>query len=142
MTETFIKPVPVPDEDSEGFWSAAAQHVLALRRCTECGFFGYPPTVICRSCLSTRRSFAYEPVSGRGQVVTWSVMHQAFLPGFRGDVPYVVVDVELVEQPGLRLVAQLIGPAEGLAIGAPVEVVFDDVAPGVSVPHFALAGPA
>lgn len=107
MTETFIKPVPLPDEESEGFWRAAADHVLALRRCTECGFFAYPPTVICHSCLSPRRSFAYEPVTGRGRVVTWSVMHQAFLPGFRGDVPYVLVDVELEEQSGLRLVTQL-----------------------------------
>jgi uncharacterized protein len=139
VTDTFVKPVPVPDEESEGFWRAAGEHVLAIRRCTECGYYAYPPTVICHSCLSTARSFAYEPVSGRGKVMTWSVMHQAFLPGFRDDVPYVVVDVELDEQPGLRLVGRLAGPSEGLAIGAPVEVTFEDVGAGMAVPQFALA---
>jgi uncharacterized OB-fold protein len=68
-------------------------------------------------------------------------MRDAFLPGFQGDVPYVVADVELDEQPGLRMVARLVdGPAARLVLGAPVEVAFDDVADGVAIPCFRLAG--
>jgi uncharacterized OB-fold protein len=66
-------------------------------------------------------------------------MHDAFLPAFRADVPYVVVDVELEEQPGLRVVGRLVDGADTpLRIGAAVETVFEDVAPGVAVPHFRL----
>ena len=137
------KPVPVPDEGSRPFWEAAASHVLAIQCCDNCGWYSYPPVMICPNCLSYERSFRYQPVSGRGTVRTWTVMRDAFLPGFRPDVPYVVVSVELEEQAGLKIVGRLVdGPEAPLAIGAPVEVVFDDVADGVSVPEFTLAGRA
>jgi uncharacterized protein len=134
------KPIPVPDPESEGFWEAAASHVLAIQRCEHCGWYAYPPHTVCKSCLSPQPSFRYEPVSGRGRVTTWTVVHQAFLPGFAGDVPYVVAEVELEEQEGLRMVARIVeARPDDLALGVPVEVVFHDVADGVAVPHFALA---
>ncbi len=139
--EIVAKPVPVPDEDSAGFWQAAADHVLAIRRCSACGWYGYPPVMLCHRCFSPAREFHYEPVSGRGRVKTWTVLRQAFLPGFRPDVPYVVADVELEEQEGLRMLVQLVDtPIEAVRVGAPVEVVFDDVATGISVPHFTVVG--
>src|SRR5437764_5884220 len=91
------KPVPVPDEYSEGFWEAAAAHVLAIQRCQTCRFYSYPPVTLCQSCLSQDRAFRFEPVSGRATIRTWTVMRQAFLPGFQGDIPYVVAEVELEE---------------------------------------------
>lgn len=131
------KPIPVPDPLSEGFWSAAAAHVLAIQRCTACGWYAYPPNVMCGNCLAPEPSFHYEPVSGRGRVTTWTVVHQAFLPGFAADVPYVVAEVELEEQEGLRMVARVGGARPGdVATGLPVVVAFDDVAAGVAVPHF------
>ena len=131
------KPVPVPDAESEGFWAAAASHVLAIQRCTNCGWYAYPPNIACSNCLSPTPSFRYEPVRGQGRVTSWTVVHQAFLPAFAADVPYVVAEVELEEQQGLRMVARLVGVRPGdLAIGTPVEVAFDDVATGIAVPHF------
>jgi hypothetical protein len=67
-------------------------------------------------------------------------MRQSFLQGF--DVPFVLVDVELVEQADLRLIGRLLdGPDAPLKIGDAVRLAFEDVAPGVSVPAFTLAGP-
>lgn len=139
-------PVPVPDEDSAGFWAAAAEHVLTVQRCTHCGRYAYPPGVVCTGCLAPEPSFRWEPVSGRGRVASWTVIHQAFLPGFAAEVPYTVLEVELEEQDGLRLVARQAGDGRP-TLGAPVEVVFDDVGEGVAVPRFALvpagaAGPS
>jgi uncharacterized OB-fold protein len=132
------KPVPVPDPGSEGFWAAAASHVLAIQRCTNCGWYAYPPNIVCSNCLSPEPSFRFEPVCGRGRVTTWTVVHHAFLPAFAADVPYVVAEVELEEQEGLRMVARLVDVRPGdLTIGMPVEVVFDDVAAGIAIPHFA-----
>jgi uncharacterized OB-fold protein len=95
--------------------------------------------MLCRQCLSPERKFGFEPVSGRGTIKTWTVMRDAFLPGFRPDVPYVVAEVELEEQAGLRMIAQIVDGADAdLAIGSPVDVVFEDLAGGVAVPHFQL----
>jgi uncharacterized OB-fold protein len=75
--------------------------------------------------------------------VTWTIVRQAFLPGFHADVPYVLVMVELVEQAGLRLVGRLVDGVDApLRIGAAVEVVIEDRGPGAAVPAFALADAA
>ncbi|HEX2563093.1 MAG TPA: OB-fold domain-containing protein [Acidimicrobiales bacterium] len=130
----------MPDPVSAEFWAAAASHVLAIQRCTDCGWYAYPPNVVCSNCLAREPSFRYEPVSGRGRVTTWTVVHQAFLPGFAADIPYVVAEVELAEQEGLRVIARLAGVRHrDLAIGTPVEVAFDDVAAGIAVPRFVSA---
>jgi uncharacterized OB-fold protein len=133
-----VKPVPAPDALSEGFWEAAARHVLAIQRCVHCGTFAHPPDVVCRTCLAPEPRWRFDAISGKARVHTWTVLRQSFLPGFQADVPYVVVEGELVEQRGLRLVALLLdGPAAPLSLGAPLKVVFEDVR-GVAVPRFRL----
>ena len=133
------RPVPVPDERSRPYWDAAADHVLAVARCSVCNAYSIPPDVVCQHCHSTEPKFTYVPVSGRGVVRSWTVMHQSFLPGFDDLIPFVLVDVELAEQADLRTIGRLLdGPDASLAIGAPVRVAFEDLAPGVSVPAFEL----
>jgi uncharacterized OB-fold protein len=64
-------------------------------------------------------------------------VRDAFLPGFADEVPYVIGDIELVEQPGLRMITQLVGLTAGeLKVGLPVTVRFQDLAEGLSVPQF------
>jgi hypothetical protein len=139
VSDVPAKPVPVPDEQSAAFWAAAANHVLALARCAHCGTYVHPPGVVCPGCLSTDGQFAFVPVSGRGTVRSWTVLRDSFLPGFRDDVPFVLVDVELDEQAELRLIGRLVdGPEAPLRIGDRVTTVFDSLAPGVAVPAFAL----
>ena len=139
MTEPLTRPVPVPDERSQGYWDAAADHVLAVARCSVCGKFSIPPDVVCQHCHSTEPDFTFVPVSGRGVVRSWTVMHQSFVPGFDDLIPFVLVDVELEEQDDLRTIGRLVdGPDAPLAIGMPVAVAFEDLAPGVSVPAFEL----
>jgi hypothetical protein len=53
-----------------------------------------------------------------------------------------LVDVELAEQGGLRMTGRLLdGPDATVSVGAPVQVAFEDVAPGVGVPAFRLVAP-
>lgn len=134
---TAARPVPVVDDQSAPFWKAAADHVLTVARCTRCAWFSHPPDVVCPNCRSTDPEFVFTPVSGRGRVMSWTVVRQSFLQGF--DVPFVLVDVELVEQAELRLIGRLLdGPDAPLQIGSDVRVEFEDVAPGLSVPAFSL----
>lgn len=134
------RPVPVPDEASAPFWAAAAEHLLTVACCARCARFAVPPDIVCPHCHSTDPGFEFTPVSGRGTVRSWTVVRQALLPGFDDDLPFVLVDVELVEQDDLRLIGRLLdGPDADLRVGAAVTVGFEDLAPGVAVPAFELA---
>jgi uncharacterized OB-fold protein len=131
--------LPVPDDSSAAFWSAAAEHVLTVARCGQCGQFAMPPDVVCPHCRTTDPGFEYAPVSGRGTVRSWTVVRQAFLPGFDDDLPFVLVDVELAEQVDLRLIGRLLNGVDAeLHVGDGVVVSFEDLAPGVAVPAFEL----
>ncbi len=137
---TATRPVPVPDQQSKPYWDAAARHVLTAARCARCGALSLPPDVVCPHCGTTEPEFAFTPVSGRGAIRSWTIVRQSFLPGFDGDVPFVLVDVELAEQADLRLIGRLLDGVDApLHVGGRVEVAFEDVAPEVSIPAFTLA---
>ncbi|MEB8336160.1 Zn-ribbon domain-containing OB-fold protein [Streptomyces endophyticus] len=137
------RPVPVPDSQSAPYWEASARHTLALARCGRCAAFALPPDVTCPHCHATDPGFAYEPVSGRGTVRSWTVVRQSALPGLVGEVPFVLVDVELDEQAGLRMIGRLLdGPDSPLRVGDRVRAAFEDVTPNVSVPAFTFGGVA
>jgi hypothetical protein len=138
MSHDDAKPLPVPDELSAGYWEAAAAGTLALPRCAVCGRYALPPTAVCPNCGSTDPRFRAQPVDGGGTIRSWTVVRDAFLPGYAGDVPYVLVDVELDAQADLRMIGRLVdGPDAALAVGDPVTVTFDQLAEGVAVPSFA-----
>jgi uncharacterized OB-fold protein len=135
---TSARPLPVPDESSAAYWSAAARHVLTVARCGQCGALTLPPDVMCSVCGSTDPGYEFTAVSGRGVVRSWTVVRQSFLPGF--DVPFVLVDVELEEQHDLRLIGRLLdGVGADLRLGAEVQVAFEDVTAETAVPAFELA---
>ena len=70
-----------------------------------------------------------------GVVNSWVVFHQAYFSSFKDDIPYSVAEVELEE--GTRLLTNLVEVAnEDIAIGMPVEVVFDDVTNEVTLAKF------
>lgn len=133
------RPLPAPDDTSAAYWSAAADHVLTVARCARCGRFSVPPDVVCPHCHSTDPGFEFTPVSGRGVVRSWTVVRQAFLPGFDDEIPFVLVDVELVEQAELRLIGRLLDGVDAkLRVGDAVTVGFEDLAPGMAIPAFEL----
>lgn len=133
------RPVPVPDPLSAPYWSAAAEHVLALARCSRCRQLTHPPDVVCPLCQHTDPAFTFEPVAGGGTIQSWIIVRQSFLPGFVDQLPLVLVDVALDAQSDIRLIGRLLDGSEAsLAIGQRVKIAFEDVAPDFSVPAFAL----
>jgi uncharacterized OB-fold protein len=128
------KPVPVPDDLTQPFWAAAKEHRLVIQRCGECGYYNHPPRPFCDACLS--RDLAFEPVSGRGKIYTFTVMHQRDVAGFENEAPFINIVVELDEQAMLLMVGDLpIAERDRVRIGAPVEVAFED-RDGVTIPQF------
>jgi uncharacterized protein len=129
----YSKPLPQVTPEMRPFWEAARRRELVVQHCRSCGTPRFPARDICSRCLS--RDAEWVPVSGRGTVFSWAMMHQVYHPGFAGEVPYAVVVVALEE--GVRLVSNLVDcPAGDLRAGMPVEVVFDDVTPEVTLPKF------
>jgi uncharacterized OB-fold protein len=129
------KPIPLPDELSRPYWEGAREHVLRIMHCESCGFFVHYPERVCPRCQS--RQVAPAPVSGRGVIHSYTVTHHQGAPGFQDEVPFVVALVELAEQPGLRLIANIRGCSTAeVRIGMAVEVVFEEVLPGVTLPQF------
>jgi uncharacterized protein len=129
----YAKPLPQVTPEMKPFWDAARRHELVLQRCRGCGAHRFPARDICSRCLA--RDAEWTPVSGHGSVFSWAVMHQVYHPGFASEVPYALVVIELEE--GARLVSNLIDcPPGEIRAGMPVEVVFDEVTPEVTLPKF------
>ena len=129
----YRKPLPRIDEETRGFWEALARHELYVQRCRDCGTRRFYPRALCPACLSD--STEWQRASGRGTVYTFTVTRQNQSAGFRDALPYVLAVVELEE--GVRLMTNLIGCApDAVRIGMPVEVVFEDVTPEVTLPMF------
>jgi uncharacterized protein len=74
-------------------------------------------------------------MSGRGTVFSYCVMHLPLVAGFVP--PYLVVEVELEEQRGLRVTTNILNcPIDGVRIGMAVKVTFEDREGGFSLPQF------
>lgn len=127
------KPVPVPDEISAPFFEGARAGRLMLQHCGACGRWSFPVRERCPHCLAA--ALEWRAASGRGTLYTFAIMHQVMNPGFAGDVPYNVAQVDLAE--GVRMVANVTGVAnDRLRVGMALEAVFETVGDGVSIPKF------
>jgi uncharacterized OB-fold protein len=128
------RPALPPNEITKFFWDAAKEHKLVLQRCDGCGYYIHWPGVICPRCGSDHLSPAQ--MSGKGTIFTYTVVHHVFHPIYAADVPYSIAIVELDEQPGLRMLANIIDcPNDALYIGMPVEVTFQDL-DSITLPQF------
>lgn len=110
---------PGIDSDNEGFWRATAGGALELCWCPACQLYRHPPVDVCPKCWGPNN---FRAVSGRGTLFSFIVVHRAISPGY--PVPHLIGLVELAEQPGLRLPAQLTDidhPTVGLPVQAVIE---------------------
>ena len=119
MCSSDLRVVPQPDALTQPFWDAAAKGQLVVQRCQACGFWSHPPRIMCNKCHSL--DMKWEPVSGKGRLYTWSVMHMQSITGFEDRVPYTTLLVELDEQPKLLLLDEV---SLGLAPKV-VEMIFE-----------------
>ena len=130
--------LPEPDADSAPYWEAARRHELVVQRCGGCGALRHPPRIACPYCLDERSEWTR--ASGRGTIYTFVRIAHAVLPQWRGRPPYNVAQIALDEDPRVRIVGDVVDAMDRLRCGLPVEVVFDDVAEGVSIPRWRLVG--
>jgi len=133
MTSAPAKPIPEITPAMQPFWEAARHRELVVQRCRACGTLRFPARIVCSRCLA--HDVEWVPVSGRGEVFSVVVMHQAAHPAFAAEAPYAVAVVALEE--GARMLSGIVGCApHDITIGMPVEVEFEQRGPEVLLPVF------
>jgi len=128
-------PIPAVTPEMREFFDGARAGRLMVQKCNSCGALRFPAHDLCSRCNSTASRWV--PVSGRGEVFSFNIMHQLYHPGFASQVPYAVVMVELEE--GCKFVSNLLGvKPHDIRCGMPVEVTFEKLSDEVSMPKFRL----
>lgn len=145
--------INIPDNDTEykGYFEAAREHRLVVKRCLDCGLLRGEPGPGCPWCPSLK--WEWHQVSGKGTIHSYQIVAHTVIPGFRDWAPFPIVLVELDEQSGqptpddgLRFAANLLDgelnpeQEENVAIGKRVEVVFLEGEDGFALPQFKLSG--
>jgi uncharacterized OB-fold protein len=126
---------PTPDPWTEPFWQATRERRLAIQTCEACGSLQHPPGLMCRRCGGSE--LGWRDVSGRGELYSFTVSEQSFVPGFEDALPLPIGLVEIVEQSGVRLLTNLlVDDVESLRVGIALRVVFEPIADGYVLPQF------
>lgn len=104
------------------FYDRLRAHELVFQACSAYEAVVFPLRTVCPSCggehLELRRS------AGRGVLHSLTEQHRPAHPSFADRVPYTVALADMAE--GFRVLASVADPA-GLAVGTPVQVVFEAV---------------
>jgi uncharacterized protein len=129
----YAKPLPHIDEESRPWWEATQRHELYIQKCRDCGDLRFHPRTLCTNCQSSNTEWV--KCKGTGHIYTFTVTNQNGASGFRDSLPYVLAWVQLDE--GVKLMTNIVDcPPEQVKIDMPVEAVFDDVTPEVTLVKF------
>ena len=71
-----VKPLPIPDSDTQPFWEGCRKHTLLFQKCLACGFVRWPPSIACPSCYGSETEWI--TASGKGKIYTFAIYHKAF----------------------------------------------------------------
>jgi uncharacterized OB-fold protein len=98
--------------------SAELTSPLLIEHCDDCARWVHPATGECRDCGGPLEA---RPVSGQGTVFTYTVNYHPYNPDV--PTPYVIALVELSEQSGLRVAANIVDcEPDSVACGMAVEI--------------------
>jgi len=78
------------------FWQWCDRGELRLQRCVRCSRLCWPVLSACEHCSS--EEFAWEPMSGRGTIVSWCTFERDYFQGML-PIPWDTILVELEEGP-------------------------------------------
>ena len=127
------RPMPVIYPENTPFFEALKKHELHIQRCKDCKEFYFYPRTQCPHCLSENTEWV--KVSGKGKVYSFTICERPGNPAFANDTPYNVAIIELNE--GVRMMSQVIDcENKDIKCDMPVEVVFKDTTPEISLPYF------
>ena len=134
------KVIPVPNELSQPFWDAVNERRLMLQNCTACDKLQYPPQPACQVCGSAD-NLQWKEVDGKGHIATFIVIEDGRLNRRMPDQPYNLALVTLDADSAVNFYSNLPGvPPYKAPVGAAVEVMFEEVAPGQLIHEWRVVG--
>lgn len=113
--------LPQMTRETAAFWTGGEHGQLLIQRCTACGLYQHPPLPICSACRT--ETVVPSAVSGKGKVKTFTINHQAWLPGL--DEPFVFAAIELDEQAELYVFSNVLAAPGSVMSGMQVAVCFE-----------------
>lgn len=119
----------VTDPVTAPFWAGTRRGELLAQRCASCAHLRWPPGPVCPSCLSAGAEWVR--LDPTGTLISYCVYRRAFDKALAGAVPYAVGYIQLTDGP--RMHGRLTGPADELAVDAPVRAVFEAVTDEVTL---------
>jgi len=123
---------PIPDAESEPFWTAVNEGKLLVQECSVCGQRQLYGRSLCTNCHSA--ALTWIESSGLGTIYSRTIIRQNPNRSFKHLIPFVVALVDLDDGP--RMMSNVVGtPAEDVKIGDRVRVVFEPL-PGAALPLF------
>lgn len=132
LQQSYKKPLPEITRQSRPFWQACNEHKLLVQQCRSCGRYHLPAAELSPCCSSP---LEWVRASGRGKVHTFTILHVAYNPAFKDDLPYNVSVIEL--EVGPLLLSNVVNCANAeLRIDMPVRVVFENVTSEQALPRF------
>ena len=132
----YDKLIPSPSPETQPYWDGLNEKRLRLQQCPDCGRIRHYPRPVCDACHSM--NVTWIDASGHGKVHSWTITHYAFHPGYKGELPYTLLTVDLDE--GVRMNAQARGiDATDLRVGQSVRVEYEQANPGLTLPVFVAA---
>ena len=135
MMDVVAKHFPRPTPETKAYWEGCRKHQLLLQRCGQCNEYQFYPRVICSHCMS--EDLQWEQASGRGRILTFTIVRRAVSEAYEADVPYVVALIQLDEGPTMMSNVVQCNP-ETLTTGSSVQVIFEDWSKEISIPQFRL----
>lgn len=129
----YKKPLPTITDANRPYWAGLKQRRVLFQACRSCAEKRVYAFRFCPHCASEESEWV--EVSGKGEIWAVGAFHQVYFEGFRDEVPYNVVAVQL--DGGPKIYSNVVGsPKEAIAIGKRVEPVFEDVTPEVTLLKF------
>ena len=134
------KVIPVPNELSQPFWDAVNERRLMLQNCASCDKLQYPPQPACQVCGSAD-NLQWKEVDGKGHIATFIVIEDGRLNRRMPDQPYNLALVTLDADSSVNFYSNLPGvPPYEAPVGAAVEIMFEEVAPGQLIHEWRVVG--
>lgn len=133
MTDAPQKFFPRPTPGTAVYWEGCRNQQLLIQRCRQCGSYQFYPRIICTACDSADVEWVRS--SGRGEVLTYTVITRAVSKAYAEDAPYVIALIRLAEGPKMMSNVVECDP-ESVQVGMAVEVVFDQWSEEITIPKF------
>ena len=138
------KLIPVANPMTKPFWDAINQKKFMVQKCGN-GHLQYPPAQRCQKqgCNSDKLDWIELMQPVKGHIATFIVIEDGRLDKRIPDQPYNMALITLDEDPGINFYSNLAGvPTYQVPVGAPVEMVFEEVAPGTLIHEWKVTGAA